>query len=308
MAGGKSQRAPIPAGEPEVAIAVVVEGALTVGNLADLPVPWWSFTKTLLAAAALVLVEAGRLSLDAALAGRKYSLRQLLQHRAGVPDYFPLKAYPEAIERGDLPWPVEVLLERVSVLRSAEPGTGWLYSNVGYLFVRQLIEEAAGAEIGTAIARLVLAPLGIANAGFANIPADLAGTRWGNARHYHPGWVYHGLMIGPPAVAALALDRLMRGNLLSPATLRAMQNGFRLGGPIPGRPWSAPAYGLGLMIEATNTTPSFIGHSGQDSSSTAAVYHFPARAPVVTAAAFAPVAAEALVEHRVVDIARGLQG
>jgi len=172
--------------EPEVVTALVADGKLLVGTLDDLPVAWWSFTKTILAAAALALVDAGRLSLDAPLAGRCYTLRQLLQHRAGLPDYGWLKAYHEAVARGDQPWPVAELLERVAVLRAPEPGSGFLYSNVGYLLVRQLIEETAGEPIGKAVARIVLAPLGIADANFATTPEHLAGTRWGNARVYDP--------------------------------------------------------------------------------------------------------------------------
>ena len=260
--------------------------------------------KTVLAAAALVLVDAGRLTLDAPLAGQRYTLRQLLQHRAGVPDYGALAEYHDAVGRVEPPWPVADLLERVDAhALGAEPGTSWTYSNVGYLLVRQLIEHVDGKEIGEALARLVLKPLGIANAGLARTPDDLIGTRWGNARRYHPGWVYHGLMIGSPAAAALLLDRLLRGDLLSPSSLRAMRESFRLDEPIPGRPWQAPGYGLGLMIETT-TPPRFMGHTGGGPSSTAGVYHFAAPGAVVTASAFSPCDDPGLVEHRVVDIAR----
>lgn len=287
----------------EVVTAAVVDGTVAVGDVADSPVPWWSFTKTVLAAAALVLVDAGRLTLDAPLAGQRYTLRQLLQHRAGVQDYGALAEYHDAVGRVEPPWPVADLLARVdSHARGAEPGTSWTYSNVGYLLVRQLIEHADGKEIGEALTRLVLKPLGIANAGLARTPDDLMGTRWGNARRYHPGWVYHGLMIGSPAAAALLLDRLLRGDLLSPSSLRAMRESFRLGEPIPGRPWQAPGYGLGLMIE--NTPPRFMGHTGGGPSSAAAVYHFAAPGAVVTASAFSPCDDPGLVEHRVVDLAR----
>jgi D-alanyl-D-alanine carboxypeptidase len=292
----------------EAVTATVVDGMLAAGDVADAPVPWWSFTKTVLAAAALVLVDAGRLTLDAPLAGRRYTLRQLLQHRAGVPDYGSLDAYHDAVARGRSPWPVGKLLAQVySHAPRFEPGTSWMYSNVGYLFVRQLIEHATGEEIGEALSHLVLTPLGIAHVGFARTPEELVGTRWGNAGTYHPGWVYHGLMVGSPAAAALLLDRLLRGDLLSSASLRAMRESFRLGAPIPGRPWQAPGYGLGLMIETT-APQSFMGHTGQGPSSTGAVYHFPARASSVTAAAFAPVHDQGLVEQRVVEIARGIGG
>ena len=187
----------------------------------------------------------------------------------------------------------------------SEPGTRWTYSNVGYLLVRQLIEHAEGKEIGEAIKRLVLIPLSIVNAGLARTPDDLTGTRWGNTKRYHPGWVYHGLMIGSPVAAALLLDRLLRGDLLSPSSLRAMRESFRLGGPIPGRPWQAPGYGLGLMIETT-TPPRFVGHTGGGPSSTAAVYHFAAPGAAVTASAFSPCDDPGPVEQRVVDIARAI--
>ena len=52
----------------------------------DTPVPWWSFTKTILAAASLRLVAQGRLELDKPVAGKPYTLRYLLQHRAGLGD------------------------------------------------------------------------------------------------------------------------------------------------------------------------------------------------------------------------------
>lgn len=113
----------------EVLIAAVVDGTVTVGDVADTPVPWWSFTKTVLAAAALVLVDAGRLTLDTPLAGQRYTLRQLLQHRAGVPDYGALADYHDAVGRVEPPWPVADLLARVdSHAGAAEPGASWTYS------------------------------------------------------------------------------------------------------------------------------------------------------------------------------------
>src|SRR3546814_14718357 len=49
-------------------------GALHLEGIAG-AVPWWSFTKTVIAIAALRLVERGALALDAPLAGEDYSLR-----------------------------------------------------------------------------------------------------------------------------------------------------------------------------------------------------------------------------------------
>jgi CubicO group peptidase (beta-lactamase class C family) len=172
----------------ELSLAVVEAGVFTQAQGIAQPVPWWSFTKTVLAAAALALVRDGRLVLDDAVQDRPFTLRQLLQHRAGVANYGGLAAYHEAVARGDEPWPAAELLERTAAGRLRyEPGQGWDYSNIGYLMVRELIEQTTGEELNTAIFRLVLRPLGIEEARIASTPADLASVAMGSASSYHPG-------------------------------------------------------------------------------------------------------------------------
>jgi CubicO group peptidase (beta-lactamase class C family) len=251
-------------------------------------VPWWSFTKTILAAAALALVRDGRLALDHAVTGHPFTLRQLLQHRAGVVDYGGLAAYHEAVARGDEPWPVADLLERTDARRLRyEPGRGWAYSNIGYLMVRELIEETTGEDLDIAVRRLVLRPLGVEAARIVRTPADLAGVAMESASAYHPGWVYHGLAVGPLGDAARLLDRLMTGALLPPDLLEAMGDAHPVGGPLPGRPWKTPGYGLGLMVGIASGGRKVMGHTGGGPGSVIAVYHQPEAAPRVTAAAFA---------------------
>jgi CubicO group peptidase (beta-lactamase class C family) len=75
------------------------------------------FTKTALATAALRLVAQERLGLDEPFDGRPYTLRQLLQHRAGVPDYGSLPCYHDAIQRSEKPWDVTKLLDQVEADR-----------------------------------------------------------------------------------------------------------------------------------------------------------------------------------------------
>jgi D-alanyl-D-alanine carboxypeptidase len=98
----------------------------------DAVVAWSSCTKAILATAALKLVESGRLQLDDPIADRRYTLRQLLQHRAGIPDYGELRADHDAVARRDRPSSVAKLLDAVEADRlKFRPGKGWLYSNVG---------------------------------------------------------------------------------------------------------------------------------------------------------------------------------
>ncbi|MCG7394094.1 beta-lactamase family protein [Microvirga sp. ACRRW] len=254
--------------------AVVEDGAVIEAHGADRLVPWWSFSKTVLASAALVLVEKGLLHLDEPLNGKPYTLRNLLQHRSGLPDYGWFRSYHDAVARGDEPWSVSFLLEETDAERLRYvPEEGWDYSNIGYLFVRQIIENATGQGLGSALRDLVFDPLDIRSAKVAMETRDLNDIAMGTAQGYHPGWVYHGLLVGSIADTALLLHRLMSDTLLKSETLQQMQSAHALGGPIEGRSWHVPGYGLGMMKGETTTGKSVAGHTGGGPGSTVAIYH-----------------------------------
>lgn len=249
--------------------------------------PWWSFTKTVLSICALRLVEEERLSLDELRPEKPFTLRQLLQHRAGVPDYGPLKAYHDAVARNETPWSRECLVQAVGADRlDFPPGTAWCYSNVGYMFVREAIEEAAGLPLAAAIQSLVLAPLRLQSVRLAAEPSDFNGVFWPAARTYDPRWVYHGCLIGTPVDAARVLRALVCGQILKSATLQTMLVCHELGGAGSGRPWTACGYGLGLMIGKMGDAGRAIGHSGGGPGCVTAVYHFPDRDDPITVATF----------------------
>ena len=184
-------------------------------------VPWWSITKTCLAACVLVLVAGGRLDLDRPMPGRRFTLRQLLQHTSGLSCYTEHPDYDPALDRHEDPWGDEQLARAVAraLRRCFEPGQGWSYSNTGYFLVRRLIEQTTGNDIERALKTLVLGPLGISDVFIARTRADLRRSTWGDEDDFHPGWVAHGLLMGHPADAALFMHRLFTGALL-PAPLR----------------------------------------------------------------------------------------
>jgi CubicO group peptidase (beta-lactamase class C family) len=253
-------------------------------------VPWWSYSKTIVAAAALLLVEQGRLSLDEPLYGKPYSLRQLLQHRSGVGDYGFVDAYHAAVAAGDSPWPVEDMLRRSHACTLLfAPGEGWSYSNIGYTFVRQLIERTTDLSLGQALTRLVFEPLAVADAFVAVTRDDLAVAAWERMHSYDPGWVYHGLVAGPALSAALLLHRLMHHSPLTKSSLRAMLTMHDLGVANSDRPWQRPASGLGLFRGSVGQTD-FVGHTGVGPGSASAIYTtMPgSTSPIRTLAAFTP--------------------
>ncbi len=292
---------PSPPSPEHIAVAIVRDGKLVRGDLHAPPVPWWSFTKTVLAAAALVLVHDGKLTLDMPLSGKPYTLRQLLRHSAGVPNYSDREMYAQAVARGDAPWTADEMLARVDAdTLSFAPDAGWRYSNTGYFLVRGLIEDTTGLPLQRALEQLVTTPIGIQEVMIAATPDDLAASAWGNADGYHPDWVYHGLLLGSPAAAALLLDRLLTTDFLPPALLAEMLRKTPLGESLPGRPGRNFGYGAGLMI-----SDGAVGHTGAGPGSVAAVYRYTDAG--CTVAAFAPVADQAVAEWAAFKLAADIE-
>lgn len=266
--------------------------------------PWWSFTKTVLAIAALRLVEQGRLDLDLPWRGKPYTLRQLLQHRAGLPDYASLTAYQKAVAGEEHAWSRDrMLAEADAAGPEFQPGMGWAYSNIGYMFVCDAIEEASSLPLAAALSDLVLDVLALPSVGLAAAPGDFQDVIWPELRRYDPRWVYHGCLVGTPVDAALLLHGLFSGKLLRPDTLAEMMKRHPLGGALPGRPWTDCGYGLGVMSGQVGEAGSAVGHSGSGPFSANAVYHFPDGPQPVTVATFTHGSDEGPAELEAVSIA-----
>jgi CubicO group peptidase (beta-lactamase class C family) len=109
-----------------------------------------SVTKQFTAAAILSLVEAGKLRLDDHLGdvlanvpayAREVSVRQLLSHTSGIPDYEALLGGGDGPQVKDRD--VLTLLHRAKRLYFT-PGTSWRYSNSGYALLALIVERASG--------------------------------------------------------------------------------------------------------------------------------------------------------------------
>lgn len=272
----------------------------------DARFPYWSFTKTVISVCALKLVEDGTLYLDTRLSGKPYTLRQLLNHTSGLADYGQLADYHAAVAQKETPWSREKLLDlSLSQGLLFAPVQGWSYSNIGYMFVVDLIEEATGKPMRTVIDETICKPLNLKSIQLAETPAQFAQLHWDAASGYDPKWVYHGCLTGNAADAARLLHALMTGDLLRPDLMRQMLDTWSLGGALAGRPWSRHGYALGLMSGEMKNAGRAVGHSGGGPFSVNAVYHFPDLPEPITVACFTDGTDEGVAEFAAARCAVG---
>lgn len=131
-----------------------------------------SVTKQFTAAAIMKLAEQGKLRLDDPLAkyvpdfdtgGRTVTIRQLLNHASGIPNYTAQRAFG-----GDFATRTD--LRRIDILNLVrgvpfdfEPGAGWRYSNTGYYLLGLVTEKASGRSYPEFLRNELLRPLGLAH-------------------------------------------------------------------------------------------------------------------------------------------------
>ena len=154
---------------------------------------------------------------------------------------------------------------------------------------------------------MVLAPLGIEKASWRATRADLQRSVFGDEDNFHPGWVAHGLLMGPPSDVVSFMHRLFTGALLPAPLLAAMRERHPVETDLTGRPWRTAGYGLGVMIDIASPHGLCIGHSGQGPASVSAAYHFPDLSPPLTVAAFAPTDDQGVAERAVLEEAARLR-
>jgi D-alanyl-D-alanine carboxypeptidase len=263
------------------------------GNVADkTPVPWnarfriGSLTKTYVAATVLQLVGEGRLSLETTVEdvlpgavrgkgndGRRITVRQLLQHTSGLPNYvqeLPQISNLEALQnhRFDTVTPKQAVRLAVSHKPDFAPGTSWNYSNTNYSLAGMIIEAVTGRTWQEEVRRRIVRPLDLTQ---TFLPGTNVGIPGPNAIGYQkfpgpgatdedPNWSRAiDASLQNPSLAGAAgeiisttrdtnrfLRALIGGQLLRPAELAEMQRTVPtnedLAGHLPGA-----RYGLGLM-------------------------------------------------------------
>ncbi|MFI6007869.1 serine hydrolase domain-containing protein [Streptomyces sp. NPDC051243] len=202
--------------------------------------------------------------------GRVITVRQLLQHTSGVPDVLdhlgPAEILKDPLAHHDARDLVDIALAHPPTF---EPGTGWRYSNTGYLLAGLIIEKVTGHTYGEEIRRRIITPLGLRE---TYVPGDDPAIPGPHPRGYVRPGADAPLMditaVNPSVAGASGemissgtdlnrfLDALVRGELLRPAQLREMTRTRPTGNP-DGR-----AYGLGLESRPLPCGGLYWGHTG----------------------------------------------
>jgi D-alanyl-D-alanine carboxypeptidase len=289
----------------------------------------FSITKTIVATLVLGLCEEGRIRLDDPLArwfpriprAESITIRRLLNHTAGIPDYGSLAAYHASVRSApSAPWAFDrFAAETFGKGLAFAPGEGWQYSNPGYMLVKCIVEDVAGASLRDVVRARIVDPLGLRRTFVPERVDDLASLAPALSRAltpdaaprdvrecYHPGWVPHGVVASTASDIVRFFDGLFRGRLLSAASLRQMMEFV----PVPGieqdRYRRRPSYGLGVMGDPESPWGLVAGHNGGGPGYSVSAFHAAGLhgASVCVMAATEDVRAEDIVFHILDDLAR----
>ncbi|MDX2193704.1 MAG: serine hydrolase [Gemmatimonadales bacterium] len=225
-----------------------------------------SVGKQFTAALVLLLAEEGRLRLDDRAVRwlpslgprwRGVTIRHLLTHTSGIPDYGDAtldlrREYTEAA------------LVRLAARLEPEfaPGARWAYSNTGYVLLGCIIRQATGRFYGDLLRERLFTPLGMATARVisdaAIVPHRAAGYELAGDSLRNQAWVSPSLNTTADGSLYLSLrdyaawDRaLRRGALLSASSWQAATTPatLRSGARVP--------YGFGWAVDTVGGQPVF---------------------------------------------------
>jgi len=258
-----------------------------------------SVTKQFTAAAIMLLVKDGRLRYEDSLTdlfpgfpayGRDITVRHLLNHTSGLPDYEDLM--PPA----DPAVPVEeTQIDDLGVLKLLEaqkagwfvPGRLWRYSNSGYVLLGLIVEKVSGLDFPEFLRERIFAPLKMDNTlafvrGRNKVPDRAFGYskekgQWRftdqspTSATLGDGGVYSSLYDLTLWDEALRMHRLLTEDEMKPALTPV-----RVPGKGPTGPDGKPAdYGFGWFINGWQDHPR-MWHYGETSGFRTAIQRFPA--------------------------------
>jgi D-alanyl-D-alanine carboxypeptidase len=269
----------------------------------DTPIYIASVTKLYTATAVMLLIEKGALSLDDPMAkylpgelisgiqvykGKDYSagitIRELLSHTSGIPDYYSDKA-PDGknlldlfIESPDRFWTIDETIARArnDLKPKFPPGADTAYSDTNYQLLGKVIEVVTGQPLHAVYEDFIFRPLGLEHTWLVGhgrseqrqrpSPADVFyGSRNITRIRWNGAYSADGGIISTAEEMNVFLKALNEGRVIRPASLKLMHNWRRLYFPLQ-YGYGTMFFNLpGLLREATGIPPLW-GHSGSTGS------------------------------------------
>ncbi|MFE7412948.1 serine hydrolase domain-containing protein [Streptomyces laurentii] len=241
-----------------------------------------SNTKAFTAVVALQLVAEKKLALDApvdtylpgllrgeGIDGRHITIRQLLQHTSGLPEYLDKGAILD--DRQRYYEPRELLDSALAQKAHFSPGAKWEYINTNYLVAGLIIQKVTGRPLGEEINRRVVDRIGLRHTSFPT-PGDMAihephpkgyhrdtaGSPWREVTELDPSWGWAaGAVVSTNSDLNRFYTALLGGELLPPAQLAQMRTTVSAEVIAPGM-----RYGLGLISRPLPCGGVYWGHGG----------------------------------------------
>ncbi len=235
-----------------------------------------SMTKTMTAAAIMLLVQDGKIGLDEPV--RKFlpqlpehwsavTIRHCLSHTSGLPD-----AVVDDINVTTLSGERDVLFEKLAAMPVQPAGEKSVYNQTGYVLLSMVIEKVSGISYAQFMQDRLFKPLGMSQARFGDAWTIVPGrsdlytaldvtpdrtklqVQKGQPVMRADGILHYGAKVMPDYLAAAGLlngniqdlasweKSLVEGKLLQPATLKAMTTAYQLKSGEPGD------FGLGFLV------------------------------------------------------------
>jgi len=250
-----------------------------------------SVTKAFTSVAVLQLAEDGRLSLDDPIdrwlpvdvaeripESDAITVRQLLDHTSGIADYDEDAIVLEEYEDPDTPVPYQKgMRQGLDAGPLYPPGTDYTYSNVNYILLTLIIDEAAGTPYEDYVTRNILVPTGM-NDTFVHRTNHIPGPHMraqesdadGTVMDFSDLYIQFDRGAGDIVSTTADLNRFHRalrsGALISPASLAAMENvspqSHKIG-QVPGLGEVSVGCGYGYFIQQNASEGlTLYGHTG----------------------------------------------
>ena len=274
---GESAGVAVGKGNLETGQAPPMDGEVRVG----------SASKTFVAVVVMQMVQEGKVGLDEPIEtylpglikgegvdGSKITVRQLLQHTSGLPDFDEtLFGTTDVFQyRHHYVTPRDVLDSALSKPAQFEPGTQWKYTNTNYIVLGMLVERVSQRPVGEQIDERIVKKLGLSHTYLpGNGEKKLHGP---HPQSYHLSaegkledmtdldtslaWAAGG-MVSTPSELNTFFQAVLDGRLLTQASIDEMKNGAVDASSHLG---SGTVYGLGLIGTSLSCGGTAWGHHG----------------------------------------------